>query len=51
MRDDFECAKCDCFDHDYGSCTMPSCDKIYACPLEGGEDEDDVKEVEKEVRA
>lgn len=28
-----ECLSCDCYDEDYG-CTMPSCDKGYACPIE-----------------
>lgn len=27
-----ECLTCSCFDFDYGQCTMPSVDLIYACP-------------------
>ena len=27
-----ECLTCGCYDEDYG-CTMPSCDKWYACPV------------------
>lgn len=30
-----ECWQCDCYDEDYG-CTMPSIDKLYACPLKSG---------------
>lgn len=32
-----ECKNCDCWDYDYEQCTMPSIDKIYACPLENSE--------------
>ncbi|GHV06450.1 hypothetical protein FACS1894217_05150 [Clostridia bacterium] len=28
------CDLCDCFDHDSGSCIMPSPDLAYACPLQ-----------------
>lgn len=27
------CIRCDCYDSDYG-CTMPSYDRLYACPVE-----------------
>lgn len=29
-----ECYNCDAYDSDREGCTMPSCDKSYACPLE-----------------
>ena len=28
------CLLCDCYDSDTESCTMPSSDRLYACPLE-----------------
>lgn len=33
MNEKNPCLHCDCYDYDYESCTMPSCDIIYACPL------------------
>lgn len=34
------CSDCDCYDSDYGQCTMPSIDRSYACPCikEAGEE-------------
>lgn len=29
------CLLCDCYDSDTESCTMPSSDRLYGCPLEG----------------
>lgn len=29
------CLRCDCWDPDYESCTMPSYDRSYACPQFG----------------
>ena len=34
-----ECLTCDCYDEDMG-CTMPSCDKWYACPVYGLSEEE-----------
>lgn len=34
-----ECFTCGCYYEDYG-CTMPSCDKWYACPIEKLPDEE-----------
>lgn len=31
------CLLCDCYDSDTESCTMPSSDRLYACPLEDDE--------------
>lgn len=28
-----DCSHCDCWDEEREGCTMPSCDKSYACPL------------------
>lgn len=28
------CINCGCWDSDYETCTMPSTDKWYACPIE-----------------
>lgn len=28
------CINCGCWDPDYETCTMPSTDKWYACPIE-----------------
>lgn len=40
-----ECFNCDCYDEDYG-CTMPSCDKWYACPVYGlSEEELDITDI------
>ena len=35
MTDMNPCLFCDCYDSDTESCTMPSSDRLYACPLEG----------------
>ena len=35
MTDMNPCLLCDCYDSDTESCTMPSSDRLYACPLEG----------------
>lgn len=45
MRETNPCFGCGCYDADYG-CSMPSIDKIYACPLEA--DEEELKEIFKE---
>lgn len=29
----YDCIYCDCYDSDYGGCTMPSVDRAYACHL------------------
>ena len=34
MTDMNPCLHCDCYDSDTESCTMPSSDRLYACPLE-----------------
>ena len=34
MTDMNPCLLCDCYDSDTESCTMPSSDRLYACPLE-----------------
>jgi len=34
MSKERDCCLCDCFDHDYGSCTMSSPDRSYCCPFE-----------------
>ena len=41
------CLNCDCYDYDYESCTMPSVDLIYACPLY--KEEVDIKENERNI--
>ncbi len=40
MSKDFPCLDCDCYDHDYESCTMPDCDRSFACSLESSDDEE-----------
>ena len=35
MTDMNPCLYCDCYDSDTESCTMPSEDRLYDCPLAG----------------
>ena len=35
IPDQNPCLHCDCYDSNSGGCTMPSVDRLYACPLEG----------------
>lgn len=32
-HDGDSCNDCDCYDADYGQCTMPAIDLVYACPM------------------
>jgi len=49
MSKERDCYSCDCFDHDYGSCTMPSPDRSYCCPLEDDDGLDYLKESECDI--
>lgn len=37
-KHNFDCSSCDCWDSDREGCTMPSCDKSYACPADSKSD-------------
>lgn len=42
------CARCGCWDSDREGCTMPSCDRLYACPLEEDKEWEIIQEAARE---
>ena len=39
VQNDNECYSCSCWDSDREGCTMPSVDRVYACPLYSDEND------------
>ena len=39
--EEFICLRCGCFDPDSGECTVPSWEKVYACPLYDKKEKED----------